>query len=354
MELMDRYRGCLLGGAAGDALGYQVEFDSLERIRQMHGERGVRRMGPMISDDTQMTLFTAEGMLAGLRHGMPMPACVYQSYLDWLRTQDGRSKGGVFRKESRLLQQEALMHPRAPGMTCLGALRSGAMGTMDEPVNNSKGCGGVMRTAPCGLLRIMDVPDPEDAYALQGAMAAAITHSHRMGYIPAAMLADVVHQIMLEDGRPLEMIIRDSLNRMMRLFGPEIRDAAGCEGGSGRSDGAFAQLLAFRELMMRAVKLAQTDAVPVEAIGQLGEGWVGDEALAIAVYCVLKFPDDMEECLSAAVSHGGDSDSTGAIAGNIAGAWLGVQGIPEAWLAELELRDVIDETACLLFAAQKK
>ena len=87
MSKLERIRGCFLAGAAGDALGYQVEFDSLNSIIKRHGEHGVRTMAPYISDDTQMTLFTAEGMLMGLKHGMPMPACVYQSYLDWYSTQ---------------------------------------------------------------------------------------------------------------------------------------------------------------------------------------------------------------------------------------------------------------------------
>jgi ADP-ribosylglycohydrolase len=264
--------------------------------------------------------------------------------------------GGAFLKQSVLMQHKELMWPRAPGMTCLGALRSGNMGTMDDPINTSKGCGGVMRVAPCGLLKMTDMPDPEDAYAMQGAMAAAITHSHLMGYVPAAMLADVVHQIVQGDGRSLEEIIRSSLTRTMRLFAPEIADAQGCEGcgaeEKGVMSGSFRMMLEFREMIMKAVKLAGTDVPAVEAIRQLGEGWVGDEALAIAVYCVLRYQDDMEECLSAAVTHSGDSDSTGAIAGNILGAWLGVEGIPQEWLEAVELRDVIDDMACALYDAQ--
>lgn len=335
MKKLERYRGCLLAGAVGDALGYQVEFDSLERILISHGERGVRCMSPTVSDDTQMTLFTAEGMLMGCRQRMPMPACVYQSYLDWHVTQGGRRKG-IFHKESALLAEPGLYRRRAPGLTCLGALSSGDMGTMDEPINHSKGCGGVMRVAPCGLLKMPDLPDDGDAWALQGAMAAAITHSHIMGYVPAAMLADMVHAILLEDGRALAEIVQDSLARMARLF------------GTGE------QMMNFDSLMRRAVDLAASDKPEREVIRSLGEGWVGDEALAIAVFCALRHPDNMEDCLSAAVTHDGDSDSTGAIAGNILGAWLGVEAIPVDWLDVLEMRDVIDGMAVKLYEASAK
>ena len=333
MTKMERYRGCLLAGGVGDRLGNDVEFMSRQQMLAQYGPGGVRQMSLYITDDTQMTLFTAEGMLMGRKHGMPMPACVYQSYLDWYATQMKGAKGGVFRRESTLMAQERLYRRRAPGNTCLSALASGDMGLMDEMINHSKGCGGVMRTAPCGLLRVLAAADPEDAYALQGAMAGAITHGHVMGWVPAAMLADMVHRIVEEQDATLEAVTLGSLQRMQRLFGEHP------------------QMAAFERLIRRAVELSGTDVPAHEAIAELGEGWVGDEALAIAVYCALKFACSMEECLCAAVTHDGDSDSTGAIAGNILGAWLGVQGIPVHWLAQLEMREVIDDMAVRLYEA---
>lgn len=332
MSKLERIRGCFLAGAAGDALGYQVEFDSLSSILQRHGEHGVRTMTPYISDDTQMTLFTAEGMLMGLKHDVPMPLCVYHGYMDWYSTQNAWEKGGAFAEESELLREKRLFRREAPGNTCLSALRSGRMGVVEEPINDSKGCGGVMRTAPCGMLKLVDAPDPEDAYALQGAQAAAITHGHIMGYVPAAMLADVVHMILQEDGRTLEEIVEDSLARMQRLFPhPDTED--------------------FAELIRLAMELAAADVPDTEAIRRLGEGWVGDEAMAIAVFCALRYQDDLAEGLTAAVTHDGDSDSTGAIVGNILGAWLGTEAIPADWLDGLELRDVVDRMAQRIYEA---
>lgn len=351
MAKLSGYRGCLLAGAVGDQLGNDPEFMRRSEILAEYGMQGVRRMSRHVTDDTQMTLFTAEGMLLGRKNRMPIPQCVHQSYLDWYATQMHRAEGGAFNAQSALFADERLHHRRAPGNTCLSALGSGRMGTMDEPANHSKGCGGVMRTAPCGMLRMPGLPDNEDVYALQGAQAGAITHGHIMGWVPAAMLADMVHMILLEDGRTLTEITMDSLNRMMRLFAPEISAAEGCEAGSGESDGRFAALLDFRMLMTQAVKLAASDVPDHEAIARLGEGWVGDEALAIAVFCVLRHPDNMADCLSAAVTHDGDSDSTGAIAGNILGAWLGVEAIPADWLDVLEMRDVIDDMAVRLCEA---
>lgn len=77
----------------------------------------------------------------------------------------------------------------------------------------------------------------------------------------------------------------------------------------------------------------------------LGPGWCGDEALAVAIYCALKYEHDFDKALIAAVNHGGDSDSTGAITGNILGAYLGLSAIPEKYIMNLELLDVITEIA---------
>jgi predicted aldo/keto reductase-like oxidoreductase len=107
-------------------------------------------------------------------------------------------------------------------------------------------------------------------------------------------------------------------------------------------------------LLALARELSGNGLADVANIKRLGEGWVGDEALAVAVCCVLRYHDDMEECLSAAVTHDGDSDSTGAIAGNILGAWLGVRGIPSHWLERLEMREVIDDMAIRLYEAANK
>ncbi|MEJ8671835.1 ADP-ribosylglycohydrolase family protein [Streptomyces sp. MS1.AVA.1] len=95
-----RVRGCLLGGALGDALGYPIEFSSLERIRSAHGERGVTGLlfagdsrVALVSDDTQMTLFTVEALiqahqrerLKGIGGGWAL--LVRWAYERWLETQ---------------------------------------------------------------------------------------------------------------------------------------------------------------------------------------------------------------------------------------------------------------------------
>ncbi len=95
--------------------------------------------------------------------------------------------------------------------------------------------------------------------------------------------------------------------------------------------------------MYKAINLSKSDLDDLSAIKSLGEGWVAEETLAIAIYCSLKYPSDFEKSIIAAVNHSGDSDSTGSVTGNIIGAYLGISAIPEKYLSNLELKEVIIE-----------
>jgi ADP-ribosylglycohydrolase len=190
----------LLGGAAGDALGAPVEFDSIASIRQRYGPDGIvdfdeayGRRGA-ITDDTQMTLFTAEGLLRGVSRyeakGICHPATVvYHAYIRWLHTQGYRSESrfSADRFDGWLFQVTRLHSRRAPGRTCVTALFGAAMGTRESPLNDSKGCGGVMRAAPVGLVAVNEGV----AFTL-GCETAAITHgrpatTQRVAWRPSSL-----------------------------------------------------------------------------------------------------------------------------------------------------------------------
>ena len=94
----------------------------------------------------------------------------------------------------------------------------------------------------------------------------------------------------------------------------------------------------------RAEDLAAGNVPSEKAIARLGEGWIAEEALAISLYCALA-ARDFRHGLILAVNHGGDSDSTGSITGNLLGTLYGVDAIPQQWLDPLELREIIAEIA---------
>jgi ADP-ribosylglycohydrolase len=345
--LLDKFRGCLVAGAAGDALGYPVEFMSATQIRAVRGPDGIHALPhdpqtglALVSDDTQMTLFTAAGILVGaMRHHLDGVAAspdyyVWRSYLDWLHTQEPEGPAGPH--ESWLADVEALRGRRAPGRTCLAALEYGRAGSIDEPLNDSKGCGGIMRVAPVALLfgaerdGWADGVGALDDAALLGADVAAVTHGDPLGYIPAAAAAYLVHRCAYEM-RPRE---GERQARLMRMV-DECRE---------RLSAWFPRQVSathtVSDLLRQAMGLAGRDVPDKEAARELGEGWVAEETLAIAVCSCLRHADDVPAALAAAVGHDGDSDSCGAVAGNIMGAMHGMSGIDPAWLQDLELEDV--------------
>ncbi len=335
---LDHFAGSVLGGAVGDALGAAVEFMSIDAIRRKYGEPGIAdynyaygRRGA-ITDDTQMTLFTAEGMLRaivrGREHGIcHPPSVIHHAYIRWLHTQGERSDSHFFNPgkfDGWLIGVKGLHSRRAPGNSCLSALRKAEMGTIEAPINDSKGCGGVMRVAPLGLL----ARDVEDAFRL-GCEAAAITHGHPSGYYPAGCLAAIIHS--LSKGSSLI----DSIDGAMTLL----------EGAGNRGYEETAAAIRGAVDMWRS---SGEDSSP-ELIERMGGGWVGEEALAISLYCALASGGDFAKGALLAVNHSGDSDSTGAITGNILGLMLGVSAIPARWLEKLELRAEIEALAGDMF-----
>ncbi|MFZ4859675.1 MAG: ADP-ribosylglycohydrolase family protein [Desulfuromonadaceae bacterium] len=338
------YTGCLLGGAVGDALGWPIEFNDMEYVIQKYGPAGIQEMEPgeggkfEITDDTQMTLFTAEGLLrawTSARHtgGVPdFATTVRSSYLSWLKTQGETSSlhPEVFRP-GWLLSVEGLHRRRAPGNTCLSALIDGSIAENGIVTNASKGCGGVMRAAPAGLLAV-SIIDGDSASTARlafeiGCATASITHGHPSGYHPAGVLASVIASIIT--GGSIVDGIRISLAFLDGRFGAkETIDA-----------------------VQSALDLWQDpNVIPsTETVESLGEGWTGEEALAIGLYCALVAGDDLVKGVRLAVNHSGDSDSTGSITGNIIGALLGEQAIPKEWLSQLELADVIKQVGKDLF-----
>lgn len=337
-KTLSHFSGCLLGGAVGDALGAPVEFLSLSQIRHTCGQDGVIGYLELnehglaeFTDDTQMTLFTAEGLLIarqrGRERGIWSPTeAIFRAYLRWLRTQRMRHTGptGELTREGWLLGIEELWKIKAPGSTCLSALSNGRMGTPEKPVNDSKGCGGVMRIAPAGLLYSGD-----NAFS-EGVWAAALTHGHPSSYLTAGCLAQILAEIIaspsgIPPGQVLENAIQASLETLVHWNGHQET------------------LLAVQQ----ALELAHDSAIPAgpETVETLGAGWIAEEALAIALYSALVHPEDFRAAVLLAVNHSGDSDSTGSICGNLVGVLLGVEAIPEPWLTCIELRAEIETIA---------
>lgn len=304
---------CLLAGAMGDALGADIEFASLARIRARFPQgftdlplhQGIRGA---ITDDTQMTLFTAEGLMraavrGSLRGICHPPGVIHHALLRWLVTQGETPRTEV--DDAGLVADPRLHARREPGLTCLDALRQArAFGA--PAANGSKGCGTIMRVAPLAFVA-------EDRVRDLATACAALTHGHPTGQEAAAAWALILHS--LADGDDLERAAATHARR----FGAETREA-----------------------ILRALQ-TPADGRP-ETTEQLGGGWTAEEALSIAIYAC-RCARNLEHGLAIAVTHSGDSDSTGAIAGNALGLMFPGQARAHRWAAQVECRDLIERMA---------
>ncbi|CDD97059.1 aDP-ribosylglycohydrolase [Bacteroides intestinalis CAG:315] len=336
----DRIRGSLIGGAIGDALGYPVEFiDSYTGIQRRYGDAGITRLDvrqwwknednstgkAWISDDTQMTLFTACGILNAKEKGSaPIPS-ICEAYIEWYYTQLGRRSKRF--NECWIGDIPELNQRRAPGNTCLTALSDIIAGK--SPHNNSKGCGGVMRIAPIPLYglaqgRISNI----DALDRLAADTAELTHQHPLGFIPAVLISHLIYRLATDEHPEKETFkeyIREGLESTQRMFSNHAEEVE-----------------KFVSLVKKAILLSDISTDDVRTIeDELGGGWVAEETVAIAIYCTLTHFENFEKAMIAAVNHAGDSDSTGAVTGNLLGATIGYDAIPQFYKDDLELHDVV-------------
>ncbi len=302
-----RYEGTMLGLAIGDALGWPVEFTSLDDIRIEYGPDGITDLEPTpghpagtFTDDTQMSLAIARAILS-----------------------KGREPEGVFFGEVArefVAWSRSPENDRAPGNTCMAACRELARDPdWSAPGhNNSKGCGTAMRTAPIGLAWHGD----EDCIVRLAAETSTLTHGH-----PAATAGGVATALLVNwalDGvEPEEML--------QRLVG---------------------HTRPISEEFVAKVEQVPTvlDRKPESAYAVLGGAWVADEAIACALYAFWRSPRDYRRTVTTAVNMNGDSDSVGCIAGAISGAFNGVEAIPDEWRATVEQADQLGEVACGLCA----
>lgn len=308
------YRGCLLGGATADARGYGVKEGGKD----------------LISDNTQMTSFTVDGLIwadtRAIKRGVyAYIPCLFYSYQKWYYTQTGNlaDKKYEFIKEGEILDWEELFARRGTGQTSITALAGSIdnrFGTIKNRINTSKGCGSVMRVAPIGLYFWKN---PSAAFRI-GAESGALTHGHIDAIWAAGYYAAFIAYII--QGRGMEDSVRSALE--------ELKKQENHEGVS--------------EKIELALELVKKNNSPIKAMEQIGEGYMADEALALAIYLALRYSDDFDGAIAAATTFNGNTDSIPPIVGNAIGAFGGESVIPQKWIYELELVDLIKHGADLL------
>lgn len=337
-RMMDKMRGSLVGGACGDALGYPVEFVfSFAEIKEKYGDNGITEYDrdypwingyrnsdkALVSDDTQMTLYTAEALVESVRNGLDMLQTMTDAYLAWYGGQTGEYVDCCYC--SKLSEIKELNQRRAPGNTCLSSLAAIIDGRNIR--NDSKGCGGIMRVAPIGLYEAAHGWMFADTARTAGEVA-EITHHHPLSTYSSAALAVIVQQCATTDyldANGFIQIVERSIEVVESVYGENAP-----------------YMKKFIEVVKNPIDIYKNPLEDWEIIEQkLGGGWVAEETLAIAIFSVLRHTDDFASCLTCAVNHGGDSDSTGVVAGNIIGAIIGYNKIPQKFTDTIQFKELL-------------
>lgn len=337
-EKRDRIYGCLLGGAVGDALGYRVDSLSLEGIREEFGPEGIQGYDlangyAEISAHTQGLLFTANGILFGNTRGAtrgfmaPYVQYVEAALKDWAKTQ----RYGAFRREKSYCWLSALeqFHARRGAEAgLLDVLNRGKCGTMEEPVNSSKSCGGMTRVPGIALFFTPERMAEAESDRL-GAEAAALTHGNPLGFLPAAAYVHILRNLVHQEMEP-EEAVKDGAEALERDFGATY-------------PGAVKPIV---QGLYQAMNLANNTALDTwDAIELMGGAVTAAEVLIAGVYVFLRFAGNFDEAMVAAVNHSGHSAAVGSVAGCLLGACLGPQKIPDFYQEPLELKGIMEELA---------
>ncbi len=324
------FRGCLLGGAIGDAYGAPTKLMKHELIAHYYSENSLSQFigekeKATITDDTQLTVFTAEGLIRSRVRAeqkkialtkRDTSVLVFRAYLRWLYTQGLRTPNWKDSSYDGWLVKLKKFHGyKDPGLTCITALGKGIMGTPHKPINQSRRCGTVIRIAPVGLI----TPE-EDAFEV-GKLIGAITHGHPEAYLSAAACASIISYIM--GGCELEEAITKTL---AKLRGEE--NAATCI-----------------EAIEKALTLYQKGEATREDLESFGDGYMAKDALGMALYCALHYRQDIEKGILFAINQSGNSNTIASIYGNIIGASIGEEQIPKHLLDKLEMLDEIRQLA---------
>lgn len=304
MKTLDRYRGCLLGLAAGDALGTTLEFEqpgSFEPLTDMVGGGPFHLKPGEWTDDTSMALCLAESLVTKRDFD---PVHQLETYCRWWRNGHLSVKGRCF--DIGITTSSSLRRFEESRQPYPGSTRPGAAGN-----------GSLMRLAPAPLAF---ASDPEKAITLAGE-SSRTTHGaaecvEACRYFAGLLLAAV-------SGMSKREILSNSYEPAVAHFlrNPLTGKVAQIAGGS------------------FAVK---------EPPQIRGSGYVV-HTLEAALWAFHR-TDTFRDGALAVVNLGEDADTTGAVYGQIAGAYYGAEGIPAEWREKLAMRELIEQRAAELHA----
>ena len=321
------YRGCLLGLAVGDAMGYSVDTKTWPQIQEDYGPNGLLGYDLVngyadVTSHTQLAAYTCNGLLLGMTRGQvlgkmaPFVKYVEVGLKEWAMGQ--RRYDQPRRNYCWVFRIPELRRRNCTDTRMLDTLNRTPLGTPEEPRNKYDGAGSVATAVAVGLFADPNRMDQSEIDRL-GAETIALTHGSPLGFLPGAVIAHLISTLLRDPVTPLDEMVENALTALEEQFGRE-----------------YVQVKEICTLVRRAVYLGSGGNLNhVEALESL-KCDTAAEVLAGAVYVSIACQEDFDGAMIAAVNHSGCSAAVACLTGAILGARLGAQALPEFYLECLE------------------
>lgn len=346
------YRGCLLGLAVGDAMGYSADTKTWEQIQEDYGPHGLLGYDLVngyaeITSHTQLALFSCNGLLIGLTRGQvrgtmaPYVRYVGVAQREWAIGQ--RTYNQPSRTHCWVYRLGELRRRHCTDTRMVEILNRNQLGSLEEPTNKHDTPASIaaavaagMFTAPLRISKeeVEQVGAEQAALCHQqeldrlGAECVALTHGHPLAFLPGAVIAHLISRCLRDQDTPLVDLVREALKALNDQFGREYR-----------------QVQDVIHVVNRAIDMAESRSCGAVAAMEQLRCDTGAEVLAGAVYASLLCEDDFDHAMIVAVNHSGRSAAVACIAGAILGARLGEKELPAFYMEGLEIAPVLREMA---------
>ena len=333
-------RGCLLGLAVGDAMGYSVDKMSWAEICENYGPNGL--LGYDLANGTadgtsytQLAAFLCNGLLLGLTRGNPAYYSRYAtlSIQEWAKSQQYR--GVAERTACWVAHVPAMRRRHCMDTRMLDALSRPTLGTPEKPVLISNTPGALTTGIAVGICYDEEKMDKDTLGAL-AAGATALTHGDKETFLCSSVLAYAIAAILREPSKSLPEQFRQAIDEVSRQYGekyPHVED--------------------IRKKVEYALTLTRDPEISPLAAMSLLECQTACDCLAAAVFAATVHCHNFDEAMIASVNHSGRSAAVGALTGAIIGAKLGCEALPEFYLESLETAEVLDELAKDIFEGRQ-
>ena len=330
------YRGCLLGMAVGDAMGYTVDNRSWSEIQEDYGPNGLLGYDLVngyadVTSNTQLAAFTCNGLLFGLTRGQmtgkmaPFIKYIALSSCEWAASQ--RAYNRPTRNYCWLPRREEICRRHGMDTRMLETLNRRNLGTLETPTNNHNGAYSLTSAIGVGLFYNKDRMDQWEIDRL-GADAVALTYGSPTAFLSGAVLAHIMSKLIRKPTAPLKKVVIEAVEAMKEQFGHQ-----------------YSQASAIATLLRHAITYSEApDVRAVEVMEKLGCDNAA-QALAGAIYACLVSGTDFDRAMIVAVNHSGRSSVVGAMVGAILGIRLGEEALPEFYIECLEPAEVLRELA---------